>query len=214
VSGINRWALYSSTFPQIFYCFLKDPGPLNSKKRIWAVKQLFMCTDRIMWPPASKIRYRDDTCMILSQYRVYTSIIEANLYTLFICIFSRILDSPQSIDRVLSLFSSRPNWGPLTPSNCLQERGWGVPVRTRGQTLWFSRYICTLWYSQPWKSAKQILQKSAKLKSVRAIFDVFSRYRSIAGEHMWNLQNDKYDSGRTHAGIYTNKECVLPLSTR
>ncbi len=26
-----------STFPQIFYCFLKDPGPLNHKKRISAV---------------------------------------------------------------------------------------------------------------------------------------------------------------------------------
>jgi hypothetical protein len=25
-----------STFPQIFYCFLKDPGPLNHKKRILA----------------------------------------------------------------------------------------------------------------------------------------------------------------------------------
>ncbi len=36
-SGINRWALYSSTFPQIFYCFLKNPGPLNKKKRISAV---------------------------------------------------------------------------------------------------------------------------------------------------------------------------------
>jgi hypothetical protein len=32
VSGINRWALYSYTFPQIFYCLLKDPGPLNHKK--------------------------------------------------------------------------------------------------------------------------------------------------------------------------------------
>ncbi len=32
MSGINRWAIYSSTFPQIFYCFLKDPGPLNHKK--------------------------------------------------------------------------------------------------------------------------------------------------------------------------------------
>ena len=30
-----------------------------------------MCTDRIMWQPASKIRYRDDTCMISSQYRLY-----------------------------------------------------------------------------------------------------------------------------------------------
>jgi hypothetical protein len=36
VSGINRWAIYSSTFPQIFYCFLKDPGPLNNKKHISA----------------------------------------------------------------------------------------------------------------------------------------------------------------------------------
>jgi hypothetical protein len=36
VSGINRWAIYSSSFPQIFYCFLKDPGLLNNKKRISA----------------------------------------------------------------------------------------------------------------------------------------------------------------------------------
>ncbi len=58
VSGISRSALYSSTFPQIFYFFLKDPGPLKSIKRILAGKKLFMCSDRIMWPPASKIRYR------------------------------------------------------------------------------------------------------------------------------------------------------------
>jgi hypothetical protein len=25
------------------------------------------------------------------------------------------------------------------------ERGWGAPIRTRGQVLWFSRYRCTLW---------------------------------------------------------------------
>jgi hypothetical protein len=36
VSGINRWAFYYFTFPQIFYFFLKDPGPLNNKKRISA----------------------------------------------------------------------------------------------------------------------------------------------------------------------------------
>ncbi len=47
VSGISRSALYSSTFPQFFYFFLKDPGPLKSIKRIWAAKQLFMCSDRI-----------------------------------------------------------------------------------------------------------------------------------------------------------------------
>ena len=29
--GINRWAFNLSTFPQIFYCFLKDPSPLNHK---------------------------------------------------------------------------------------------------------------------------------------------------------------------------------------
>jgi hypothetical protein len=63
---------------------LKDPGPLNNKKRIWTAKQLLMCTDRIMWPPASKIQYRDDTCMISSQYRLNTSIIENNFYNLFI----------------------------------------------------------------------------------------------------------------------------------
>jgi hypothetical protein len=32
VSGINRWAFNLSTFPQIFYFFFKDPGPLNNKK--------------------------------------------------------------------------------------------------------------------------------------------------------------------------------------
>jgi hypothetical protein len=78
VNGINRKALYSSTFPQIQKKILKEPGPLNSKKRFYAAKQLSMCTDRIMWPPASKIRYRDDTCRIFSQYRMYTSIIDDN----------------------------------------------------------------------------------------------------------------------------------------
>ena len=136
-----------------------------------------------------------------------------SLYPFYMYIFAD-FRQPTEYRQSAKPFLQSSELGPPTPSNCLQERGWGVPVRTRGQTLWFSMYICTLWYSQPWKSVKQILQKSAKLKSVRAIFDVFSRYRSIAGEHMWNLQNDKYDSGRTHAGIYTNKECVLPLSTR
>ncbi len=78
MSGINRYGFNSSTFPPILKKFLKDPGPLKSIKRIWAAKQLFVCTDRIMWPPASKIRYRDDTCLIFSQYRLYSSIIEDN----------------------------------------------------------------------------------------------------------------------------------------
>jgi hypothetical protein len=58
-------------------------------------------------------------------------------------------------DRVLGFFSSRPNWGPPTPSSagkCVPppfgSEGWGhtrlrgsvsgVPIRTRGQTLWYS----------------------------------------------------------------------------
>jgi hypothetical protein len=31
MSGINRCAFNLSTFPQILYRFLKDPGPLNNK---------------------------------------------------------------------------------------------------------------------------------------------------------------------------------------
>ncbi len=65
-------------------------------------------------------------------------------------------------DRVLSFFSSRQNWDSPTPSPAgeppplvrgggevhtrLWERvWWGVQIPTRGQTLWNSRYICTLW---------------------------------------------------------------------
>jgi hypothetical protein len=60
-----------------------------------------------------------------------------------------------------------------------------------------------------------VLQKIREtLKSVQAIFDVSSRYRSIPGEHMRNLQNDKSDSGRTHPGTDKIEQCVLPLSTR
>jgi hypothetical protein len=60
-----------------------------------------------------------------------------------------------------------------------------------------------------------VLQKIREiLKSVRPIFDVFSRYRSIPGEHMINHQNDKSDSGRTHPGTDKIEQCVLPLSTR
>jgi hypothetical protein len=36
LSGTNRRSFNLSTFPQIFYRFLKDPGPLNHKKRFSA----------------------------------------------------------------------------------------------------------------------------------------------------------------------------------
>ncbi len=54
VSGINRWAIYSSAFPQIFYFCLKDPGPLNNKKRISAAEQLSMLLDWIKVFPLQK----------------------------------------------------------------------------------------------------------------------------------------------------------------
>ncbi len=34
MSAINRLAFKNSTFPPIFTNFLKDPSPLNSKKRV------------------------------------------------------------------------------------------------------------------------------------------------------------------------------------
>jgi hypothetical protein len=67
------------------------------------------------------------------------------------------------VDRVLGFFSNRPNCDSPTPSHAgecvppLFGSGgdtlacgragweWGVPIRTRRQTLWNSRFICALW---------------------------------------------------------------------
>ncbi len=69
---------------------------------------------------------------------------------------------PQSIGSVLSFFSSRRNWDSATPrpqasvlfpplvggeghTRCMaREGGRRVPISTRGHTLWYSVYICTL----------------------------------------------------------------------
>ncbi len=66
------------------------------------------------------------------------------------------IDFNHRVDRVLSFLSSRPNWDFPTHSHAgeyvpppfsfrgghtrLPERGWGVPIPTMGQTLWYSRY--------------------------------------------------------------------------
>jgi hypothetical protein len=157
-----------------------------------------MCSDRIMWPPASKIRYRDDTCMILSQYRVYTSIIEANLYTLFICIFSRILDSPQSIDRVLSLFSSRPNWDP-PPRRIACRRGGGESQFGRGDRHCGSLGIYVLCGTASLENLSNKFGKNPRNLRVCGRFlmcfpaidrkrentcEIFKMINTIAGEHM------------------------------
>ncbi len=55
------------------------------------------------------------------------------------------------VDRVLSFLSSRRNNRDSPPPflggghTHLGERGWGVPIPTRRQRLWYSRYICILW---------------------------------------------------------------------
>jgi hypothetical protein len=54
MGGINRKAYKFSTFPHYFKLFLKDPGPLNSKKRIRAVKQLSLGQGSIMGRPLQK----------------------------------------------------------------------------------------------------------------------------------------------------------------
>jgi hypothetical protein len=79
---------------------------------------------------------------------------------------SSVLRWEHRVDRVLGLFSRRPNWDSHTPSTAGEcvfppfgsgvggythslggkgVGGGGVPIPSRGQTLWYSRYICTLW---------------------------------------------------------------------
>ncbi len=50
--------------------------------------------------------------------------------------------SDHRVGRVLSFFFSRRNWDSLAR---LRERGWG-PNSDRGHTLWYSIYMCTLWF--------------------------------------------------------------------
>jgi hypothetical protein len=74
--------------------------------------------------------------------------------------FYCMVDLSNRVGRVLSFFSSRRNWDSPTPNPAgesppplvrggghtrLRERGEGVPIQTRRQTLWNSRFICTLW---------------------------------------------------------------------
>ncbi len=94
---------------------------------------------------------------------------------------------PQStVDRVLGFFFSRPNCDLPTPSPagecvplpfrsgggdtavaCWRGSG-GVPIRTWGQTLCYSRYICTLWLYQSTFTEIHSACSHAWLKSCRA----------------------------------------------
>jgi hypothetical protein len=60
------------------------------------------------------------------------------------------------VGKMPSFFSSRRNWDSPNPSpagECAPHplgsggRVGRVPISTRGQTLWYSLYICTLWYA-------------------------------------------------------------------
>ncbi len=56
------------------------------------------------------------------------------------CAFARLFLQSSEL-RPLHLLTSRRVCPPLSG-----EGVGGVPIQTRGQTLWYSRYICTLWY--------------------------------------------------------------------
>ncbi len=86
--------------------------------------------------------------------------------------YLRMVRSTRRVYRVLGFFSSRPNWDSPTHSPpawrvCPPLRvraphpfgsgggghtGWresgGVPIPTREQTLWYSRYKCSLWQEE------------------------------------------------------------------
>ncbi len=58
----------------------------------------------------------------------------------------RIGTPPPPLPQPLTSVFPPPPLVPRGGTHSLGERGWGgVPIRTRGQTLWYSRYICTLW---------------------------------------------------------------------
>jgi hypothetical protein len=57
----------------------------------------------------------------------------------------------------------------------LRERGWGVPIPTRGQTLWCSRYIC-------------IMHSVASIKVKRLSVEAFSR-KVVVPENYQNYKN-------------------------
>ncbi len=71
-------------------------------------------------------------------------------------VYSSSVSDEHRVDRVLGFFSSRPNWDTPPPHLFTRRRvcpfpvtnggGGKVLLRTRGKTLWFSRYICTLWW--------------------------------------------------------------------
>jgi hypothetical protein len=84
---------------------------------------------------------------------------EKKLFVYFVLNKSAAVPVYHRVDRVRGLFSSRPHWNSPTPSpagECVPPPfGWGggtlargrvvggVPIQTRGQTLWYSRYIYT-----------------------------------------------------------------------
>jgi hypothetical protein len=100
------------------------------------------------------------------------------------------------------LFLQSPELGPPTPSpigECVPPRfrrgrsrdtfscgrgGEGVPIRTRVQSLWYSRYLCTLWgYVQKYK----IINYNAFM--VHNIQYMSATYRRAVDNIRNNMQN-------------------------
>ncbi len=147
-----------------------------------------------------------------SQYRMYTSRTILNTFFIY---FSRILDNPQSRQSAKPFLQSS-KLGLPHPVKLKCGRGGGESQFGRGDRHCGSLDLYVLCGTDSLENLPNTFCKKicGTLMSVRAIFYVFSRSRSLPCEHMRNLQNDKSDSGRTHPGTDKIEQCILPLSTR
>ncbi len=55
----------------------------------------------------------------------------------------------------------------------------GIPIRTRGQTLWYSRYICTLWWEPKRRRAYNSLMEGTNLVMIEARTDIPVQVESV-----------------------------------
>jgi hypothetical protein len=102
---------------------------------------------------------------------------------LYVHIFSRILDSPQSRQSAKPFLQSS-ELGPPTPSNCLQERG-GEFQFGRGDRHCGSLGICVLCGTASLENLPNKFCKNPRnLRVCGRLLMCFPAIESIAGEHM------------------------------
>jgi hypothetical protein len=85
-----------------------------------------------MWEPLISLQYNSRCSSIFSHTRT-------NWKEIVIPILDR---TSHRVDRVLGFFFSRPNWDSLSRRRvCPPPSPLWFPIPTRGQSLWYSRYI-------------------------------------------------------------------------